>query len=160
MAAAVGFDARACGIPHPDNGGADADTWVLAFDEYAPAQEGKRESLCTLANGYWGMRGAAEDSIADGVHYPGTHFAGVYDVVDWTIDDVPAPDEEMVNAPNWLPFLHRRNVAFEDVQIGAADRRRLDLDDRVRRLLDPRIGHFLPDDRSRALVHQRSHVAP
>ena len=72
---------RSCGIPHPDGSG-DADTWVVVFDEYVPAQEGQRESLCTLANGYWGTRGAAEESVADDVHYPGTYFAGVYDEVD------------------------------------------------------------------------------
>ena len=70
-------------------------------------QEGKRESLCTLANGYWGARGAAEESVADDVHYPGTYFAGVYDEVDWVVDGVAMPDEEMVNAPNWLPLLFR-----------------------------------------------------
>jgi trehalose/maltose hydrolase-like predicted phosphorylase len=97
---------RACGIPHPDGRG-DADTWVVVFDEYVPAQEGQRESLCTLANGYWGTRGAAEESVADDVHYPGTYFAGVYDEVDWVVDGVAMPDEEMVNAPNWLPMLLR-----------------------------------------------------
>ena len=35
------------------------------------------------------------------------------------------------------PGSHVGHVALEDVQIGAADRRRVDADDRVRRLLDP-----------------------
>lgn len=97
---------HSCGIPHPVGLGA-TDTWLVEFDEYVPAQEGKRESLCTLANGYWGTRGAAEESAADLVHYPGTYFAGVYDVVDWIVDGVAMPDEEMVNAPNWLPMQFR-----------------------------------------------------
>lgn len=92
-----------CGVRHPDHQSGDADTWVVAFDEYVPAEEGKREALCTLANGYWGTRGAAEETVADDTHYPGTYFAGVYDVVDWAVEGVAMPDEEMVNAPNWLP---------------------------------------------------------
>lgn len=92
-----------CGVRHPDHPSDAADTWVVAFDEYVPAEEGKREALCTLANGYWGTRGAAEEAVADDTHYPGTYFAGVYDVVDWMVGGVAMPDEEMVNAPNWLP---------------------------------------------------------
>jgi trehalose/maltose hydrolase-like predicted phosphorylase len=92
---------RACGMPHPDRGDG-IDTWAIEFEEYVPDQEGTREALCTLANGYWGTRGAAEESAADSVHYPGTYFAGVYDVVDWIIEGLPVPDEEMVNGPNWL----------------------------------------------------------
>ena len=106
MAASGHHGERSCGIRHPDGLG-EADTWVVAFDEYVPAQEGKRESLCTLANGYWGTRGAAEESVADGVHYPGTYFAGVYDEVDWVVDGAAMRDEEMVNAPNWLSLLFR-----------------------------------------------------
>lgn len=96
------LDGRLCGVPHPDHPG-DDDTWVVVFDEYAPEEEGKREALCTLANGYWGTRGASEEVVADATHYPGTYFAGVYDVVDEIIDGSAMSDEEMVNAPNWLP---------------------------------------------------------
>ena len=100
-------DDRPCGIPHPDGASDGAETWAVAFDEYLPGQEGKREALCTLANGYWGTRGAAEESVADDVHYPGTYFAGVYDVVDVTVDGTSMTDEEIVNAPNWLPLRFR-----------------------------------------------------
>ncbi|MFK4806252.1 glycosyl hydrolase family 65 protein [Microbacterium sp. ZW CA_36] len=97
---------RSCGIRQPDEL-ADVDTWVVAFEEYEPAQEGRRESLCTLANGYWGTRGASEESVADDVHYPGTYFAGVYDEVDGIVDGVEMPGEEVVNAPNWLRLQFR-----------------------------------------------------
>lgn len=103
MAGSGLLDGRPCGVRHPDHPG-DSDTWVVVFDGYVPAEEGKREALCTLANGYWGTRGAAEEAVADGTHYPGTYFAGIYDVVDWIVDGVALPDEEMVNAPNWLPI--------------------------------------------------------
>ena len=39
---------------------------------------------------------------------------------------------------------HRRHVPLEDVQVGAADRRRVDLDDDVRRLADARVVGRLP----------------
>lgn len=107
MASIGGLGERSCGVRHPDDLHGNADTWVVAFNEYVPSQEGKRESLCTLANGYWGTRGAAEESVAGGVHYPGTYFAGVYDVVERTADDVILSDEEIVNAPNWLPVQFR-----------------------------------------------------
>lgn len=44
-------------------------------------QEGLREALCTLGNGYFATRGAVAGSAADGVHYPGTFAAGVYNPV-------------------------------------------------------------------------------
>ena len=52
--------------------------WCLAYDAYEPDQEGLREALCTLGNGYFATRGAAADSSDDGVHYPGTYLAGGY----------------------------------------------------------------------------------
>lgn len=112
MAAPRPLDERLCGVAHPDGeprapGEPGAETWIVAFDEYLPTHEGTREALCTLANGYWGTRGAAEESVADDVHYPGTYFAGVYDVVDWHVEGAVMPDEEMVNAPNWLPLRFR-----------------------------------------------------
>ena len=37
-----------------------------------------REALCTLGNGYFATRGAAEEADADEIHYPGTYLAGGY----------------------------------------------------------------------------------
>ncbi|MGA8017660.1 MAG: hypothetical protein WCA42_02215, partial [Desulfobacterales bacterium] len=36
------------------------------------------ETLCTLGNGYFCTRGAAEEAEDDGIHYPGTYIAGGY----------------------------------------------------------------------------------
>ena len=44
--------------------------WVLTYHGFDPDQEGIREALCTLANGYQGARGAAAECRADAVHYP------------------------------------------------------------------------------------------
>ncbi|MGA4923490.1 hypothetical protein, partial [Bacillus subtilis] len=49
------------------------DPWTLEFDGWDPEDEGRREALCTLGNGRFATRGAAPESVADGVHYPGTY---------------------------------------------------------------------------------------
>ena len=38
---------------------------VLAYEDFNPEQEGLREALCTLGNGYFATRGAAPESSAD-----------------------------------------------------------------------------------------------
>ena len=85
-------------------GGASVDggPWTLRYEGFDPEQEGTREALCTLGNGYWAARGAAAESFADGVHYPGTYLAGVYNRLRTEIADRTVEDEHMVNAPNWL----------------------------------------------------------
>src|SRR5660397_18053 len=87
---------------YPSDGQPGESPWVLRFDGFEPAAEGRREALCTLGNGYWGTRGAAPEADADSVHYPGTYLAGVYNRVITTIGSRSVEDEHMVNAPNWL----------------------------------------------------------
>ncbi|HSU35453.1 MAG TPA: HAD-IA family hydrolase [Propionibacteriaceae bacterium] len=77
--------------------------WVLTYHGYDPEQEGTREALCTLANGYLGTRGAAAECRADSVHYPGTYVAGVYNRLTTQVDAQTLEDEHLVNVPNWLP---------------------------------------------------------
>jgi HAD superfamily hydrolase (TIGR01509 family) len=79
------------------------DEWVLRFDGFDPGAETTRESLCTVANGYWGTRGSAEEASVDRLHHPGTYLATVFDAV----DDGEAIAEEIVNAPDWLRLLIR-----------------------------------------------------
>jgi len=38
--------------------------WKLIYNRFKPAQEGLREALCTLGNGYFATRGAAAESVA------------------------------------------------------------------------------------------------
>lgn len=78
------------------------DPWTLAYEGYDPDREGLRETLCTLGNGYFCTRGAAPDSLADGVHYPGTYLAGGYDRLATKIQDRTVENEDLVNLPNWL----------------------------------------------------------
>ena len=61
------------------------EAWEYTFDGYDPQNEKLREALCTLGNGYFATRGAAPESKAGQVHYPGTYAAGVYNRL---VDDV------------------------------------------------------------------------
>ncbi|MHA6781943.1 glycoside hydrolase family 65 protein [Pseudonocardia saturnea] len=78
------------------------DAWTLVFEGWDPADEGRREALCTLGNGRFATRGAAPESAADGVHYPGTYAAGGYNRLSDEIDGRVVENESMVNLPNWL----------------------------------------------------------
>lgn len=81
--------------------------WLLGYDGYDPAAEGVRESLCALGNGYFATRGAAPESTADGVHYPGTYVAGGYNRLTTEIGGRAVENEDIVNVPNWLPLTFR-----------------------------------------------------
>ena len=87
-----------------DLGALRADPWTVVYEGFDPAHEGHREALTTLGNGYLGTRGAAQERADDGVHYPGTYLAGVYNRLVSTIHGRQMEDEHLVNAPNWLPL--------------------------------------------------------
>lgn len=99
---AAGADVVLDDVGQLDLGALLTDPWVLTYRGFDPAHEGHREALTTLANGYLGTRGAAPESHADGVHYPGTYVAGVYNRLTSTIDGVELTETQLVNAPNWL----------------------------------------------------------
>ena len=83
------------------------EAWDFVFDGYEPQNEKLREALCTLGNGYFATRGAAPESKAGQVHYPGTYAAGVYNRL---VDDVSGTEidnESLVNLPNWLALTFR-----------------------------------------------------
>jgi trehalose/maltose hydrolase-like predicted phosphorylase len=81
--------------------------WALVYDGFEPDQEGLREALCTVGNGYFATRGAAPEARADGVHYPGTYIAGCYNRLISEIAERSVENEDLVNAPNWLPLSFR-----------------------------------------------------
>ncbi|TVQ38066.1 MAG: glycoside hydrolase family 65 protein [Geminicoccaceae bacterium] len=76
--------------------------WRLVYEGYAPEQEGLREALCTLGNGYFATRGAAPDRDADDHHYPGTYLAGGYNRLVSEVEGRKIENEDLVNLPNWL----------------------------------------------------------
>jgi trehalose 6-phosphate phosphatase len=82
-------------------------TWLLQYSGLDPAQEGLREALCTLGNGYLATRGAVPEAKADGIHYPATYAAGIFNRLASTVADRTLEDESIVNLPNWLPLTFR-----------------------------------------------------
>ena len=78
--------------------------WSVFYNNYIPKKESSRESLCTVGNGYFGTRGAIEESKANDINYPGTYIAGVYNKLKTRIKGRLVENEDMVNCPNWLPF--------------------------------------------------------
>ena len=83
-------------------------TWKIFYNKFEPESEGLREVICTLGNGYFATRGAAPESVASEVHYPGTYLAGLYNKLATRIAGRRVVNEDFVNCPNWL-FLTFRN---------------------------------------------------
>ena len=91
--------------------------WVMAYEDFNPEQEGLREALCTLGNGYFATRGAAPEATADSIHYPGTYVTGCYNRLQTEIAGQTIENESLVNLPNWLPVEFRfPNGAWFDVK--------------------------------------------
>lgn len=76
--------------------------WLWSYDGYDPDEEGQRETLCTLGNGYVATRGALPECQADGIHYPGTYLAGIFNRLSTDVAGREIVNESIVNAPNWL----------------------------------------------------------
>lgn len=81
--------------------------WTLDYHAFDPAQEGLREALCTLGNGYFATRGAAGEAEASEIHYPGTYLAGGYNRLSTEIAGRVIENEDLVNLPNWLCLTFR-----------------------------------------------------
>jgi alpha,alpha-trehalase len=82
-------------------------TWSLVYRGFDPQEEGLREALCTLGNGYFCTRGANIEASADDIHYPGTYLAGGYNRLKTEIAGQVIENEDLVNLPNWLPLSFR-----------------------------------------------------
>ncbi|MGD9291949.1 MAG: glycosyl hydrolase family 65 protein [Gammaproteobacteria bacterium] len=134
-------------------------SWHLVQKGYLPEEEGYREALFTLGNGYFATRGAAPECIADGIHYPGTYLAGGYNRLQTEMAGRIIENEDLVNLPNWLPLqvrvldgpwfhvdrAHLRDYCQRlDTQHGIFERDLTFIDDqdRVTRLLERRLVHM------------------
>ncbi len=84
-----------------------ASVWNLTYDGFDEGRRGLREALTTLGNGYFATRGAFAEATADGVHYPGTYVAGLYNRLTTVVADRDVENEDLVNVPNWLPLSFR-----------------------------------------------------
>ena len=76
--------------------------WLLDYTGNDPDGEGIRETLCTLGNGYLATRGAAPETSAGRMHYPGTYAAGLFNRLRTLLHGHTHEDESLVNLPNWL----------------------------------------------------------
>ncbi len=83
------------------------EAWSFTYEGYDPHDEKLREALCTVGNGYFATRGAAPESKAGQVHYPGTYVAGLYNRLDDVVAGTKTENESLVNLPNWLPLTFR-----------------------------------------------------
>lgn len=83
--------------------------WKMSYNEFKPEQEKLREALCTLGNGYFCTRGAAAESTAGEVHYPGTYIPGGYNRLKTEMMGKVIENEDLANMPNWLPLTFRIN---------------------------------------------------
>jgi beta-phosphoglucomutase family hydrolase len=99
---AAGADVVVRELGELDLGAQTPEPWLLVYDGFDPAHEAHREALTTLGNGYVATRGAAPEARDDGVHYPGTYLAGIYNRLDSVVAGREVEDESLVNAPNWL----------------------------------------------------------
>ncbi|MFT5698583.1 MAG: alpha,alpha-trehalase [Desulforhopalus sp.] len=77
-------------------------SWGQMYRTFDPEDQGRREALCALGNGYFVTRAAPPEAMADGVHYPGTYLAGGYNRLKTQIEGKTVENEDLVNIPNWL----------------------------------------------------------
>ena len=82
--------------------GVEDDQWSINYFDYDQDKEGTREALLTVGNGYFGTRGAFEETSANPINYPGTYIAGLYNRLDSEVGGRTVSNEDLVNCPNWL----------------------------------------------------------
>lgn len=84
----------------------------IIYTDWRPEEQKLREALCTLGNGYFATRGAAEENDNNGYNYPGTYLAGGFNRAKSKVADKTIENEDLVNFPNWL-YLSFRPVQGE-----------------------------------------------
>ena len=87
--------------------GLEKDRWSVVYHDYDPEKEKSREALLAIGNGYFGTRGAMEETSAGEHNYPGTYMAGLFNRRISKVADRDIENEDFVNCPNWLPVSFR-----------------------------------------------------
>jgi trehalose/maltose hydrolase-like predicted phosphorylase/beta-phosphoglucomutase-like phosphatase (HAD superfamily) len=129
--------------------------WTLVYEGFDPARQGLREALCAMGNGYFVTRGALPEATADGVHYPGTYVARLYDRATTEIAGRTVENEDLVNVPNWLPLSFRvAGGPWFDVESAEVLEHRLELDLR-QGTLTRHLRFQDPDGRRTGVVQRR-----
>ncbi len=132
--------------------------WVISYDKFDAKQEKLREALCTLGNGYFATRGAAPESTADDIHYPGTYVTGCYNRLKTDIAGQVIENESLVNLPNWLPIkLKFQDRDWFDVEKVNLLEYRQELD--VRQGVLSRLVRFVDETGRRTRIFQRRFVS-
>lgn len=80
------------------------DSWSITYHDYDKQKERSKESLLTIGNGYFGTRGAMEESGINDINYPGTYMAGVYNRLISKVAGKDIENEDFVSVVNWLPI--------------------------------------------------------
>ncbi|MCF8489417.1 MAG: glycoside hydrolase family 65 protein [Rhodospirillum sp.] len=76
--------------------------WTLRYEGFNDAEQGLREALCALGNGYFCSRGAFPwVSADDAVHYPATYLSGGYNRARTKVADRWVENEDLVALPDW-----------------------------------------------------------
>ncbi|MCD4745703.1 MAG: beta-phosphoglucomutase family hydrolase [Bacteroidales bacterium] len=96
----IGFE----GIEKWFQNGLEQDSWSLNYYDYNISRERSREALLTIGNGYFGTRGAMEETNVNNINYPGTYIAGIYNRLTSLAAGREIENEDFVNCPNWLPI--------------------------------------------------------
>lgn len=81
--------------------------WQWSYRGYDPKHQRLRETLCTLGNGYFAVRGSVPECTSLPVHYPGLYAAGCYNRLRSTVDGRTLENEDLVNLPNWSVLRYR-----------------------------------------------------
>jgi len=91
--------------------------WTLSYDHWNPEEQPLREALCTLGNGLFATRGAAEEVPGNDYNYPGTYLAGGYNRLTSDVAGKKIENEDLVNWPNWLflTFRHQEDEEWFDL---------------------------------------------
>lgn len=106
------------------NTGIENDNWQLTYNDYVPSKEKSREALLAIGNGYFGTRGAMEETSAGSTNYPGTYIAGLYNRLITKVADRDIENEDFVVAPNWLsisfkidddPWINPNDLNFSSI---------------------------------------------
>jgi len=87
--------------------GMEEDSWLLKYRDYDLEKERSREALLAVGNGYFGTRGALEESGANKVNYPGTYMSGLFNRLVSKVGERDIENEDFVNVSNWLPVSFR-----------------------------------------------------
>ncbi|MEG0549695.1 MAG: hypothetical protein RR554_00960, partial [Vagococcus sp.] len=69
--------------------------WTISYFDYPKGKEEYSiESLLTVGNGYFGLRGTTPEMLISDANYPATYIAGVYNTLESTIGENKVENED------------------------------------------------------------------